>query len=81
MDISLNTRDRDLKFEMCIHHIYTQGSVSPILFIGPSFYFIESRKLKLKKIPKVLFYIKQELRPELEKCDTLPSGAISCACA
>ena len=44
MDISLNTKDPDLKFEMCIHQLYTQGSVSQNIYLGPSFYFIESRK-------------------------------------
>ena len=52
MDISLNTKDTDLKFVRYIHHIYTQGSVSQIFNLGPSFYFIESRKLSLKKDQK-----------------------------
>ena len=53
MDISLNTKDTVLNFEMCIDHIYTQGSLSQNFYLGPSFYFIESRKLSLKKRPKV----------------------------
>ena len=39
MDTSLNTNDSDLKFEMCIHQIYTQGSMSQILYLGPRFLF------------------------------------------
>ena len=52
MYISLNTKDSDLKFEICIHQTYTQGGVSQILYLGPSLFFIESRKLSLKKPQK-----------------------------
>ena len=48
-----NIKDPVLKFEMCMHHIYTQGRVSQNFYLGPSFYFIESRKLSFKKRPKV----------------------------
>ena len=53
MDISLSTTDPDMKFEMCIHQIYTQGSLSQIFHLGPSFYLMDSRKLSFKKRPKV----------------------------
>ena len=53
IDISLSTKEPDLKFEICIHQIYMQGSVSQIFHLGPSFFFMDSRKLNKKKIQKV----------------------------
>ena len=59
MDISLNTEDPDMKFELCIHQIYMQGSMSQNFDLGPSFCLIKSRKLSLKKGAKVspFFYL------------------------
>ena len=50
MDISLNTKDQDCNFEMCIYEIYMQVSLSQIFFfyflLCPSIYLMKTRKLK-----------------------------------
>ena len=57
IDISLNSKGRHLKFEICLHDIYTQRSMSQILYLGPSFYYIESRIISLKKRRSFPFFV------------------------
>ena len=38
-----------MKFEMHIHEYYSEGSLSQISYLGPSFYFMQSRKKSFKK--------------------------------
>ena len=44
-DISLTTRVKCLNYFMCILYDHKEGKVSQILYIGPSFDFMESRKM------------------------------------
>ena len=37
---------------------YMEGSMSQIFYLGPSFYFMESRKKSFKKLPKVTRFFK-----------------------
>ena len=39
-DISVTTLDITMKFSMTALHIHSEGSVSQILYLGPSFYFM-----------------------------------------
>ena len=39
-DISVTTSDIALKFSMTAPHIHSEGSVSQIFHLGPSFYFM-----------------------------------------
>ena len=39
-DISLTTLDITMKFSMTALHIHSEGSVSQIFYLGPSFYFM-----------------------------------------
>ena len=39
-DISVTTQDIAMKFCMTILHIHSEGSVSQIFYLGPSFYFM-----------------------------------------
>ena len=39
-DISVTTQDIAMKFCMTILHVHSEGSVSQILYLGPSFYFM-----------------------------------------
>ena len=48
-DTSLNISLISWTFSTHIDEEQMQGSVSQIFFLGPSFYFIKSRKLNLKK--------------------------------
>ena len=48
-DISFNIPWKILKFEMLINEGNMEGSVSQNFDLGPSFCFIKSRKLSLKK--------------------------------
>ena len=41
-DISVTVADIILKFCMSVLHILPEGSVSQILYLGPSFYFMKS---------------------------------------
>ena len=40
MDISVNIYSIDLKFSVCTIKILLEGSVSQIIYLGPSFYFM-----------------------------------------
>ena len=48
-DISLINNFPIIKFHMPIENTQIEGSVSQILYIGPSFYFMKSRKIVMKK--------------------------------
>ena len=39
MDISLNTCFSGIKLFMIVHNIISEGSMSQIFYLGPSFYF------------------------------------------
>ena len=39
-DISVTTLDITMKFSMAALHIHSEGSVSQIFYLGPSFYFM-----------------------------------------
>ena len=39
-DISVTTLDITMKFSMTALHIHSEGSVSQIFYLGPSFYFM-----------------------------------------
>ena len=65
MDISRNTKDPDLNFEMCIHHICREACLR-FFYLGPSFYFIESRKLSFKKS----FPFSREHVSQIIECET-----------
>ena len=39
-DISLNIRVRELRFGTYLNNIHMEGTVSPIFYLGLSFYFI-----------------------------------------
>ena len=39
-DISVTMLDITMKFSMTALHIHSEGSVSQILYLGPSFYFM-----------------------------------------
>ena len=39
-DISVTTLDITMKFSMTALHIHSEGSVSQICYLGPSFYFM-----------------------------------------
>ena len=39
-DISVTTLDITMKFSMTFLHIHSEGSVSQIVYLGPSFYFM-----------------------------------------
>ena len=39
-DISVTTLDISMKFSMTALHIHSEGSVSQIFYLGPSFYFM-----------------------------------------
>ena len=41
------------KFGTCVVDDHSEGTVSRILYLGPSFYFMKSRKLSCQKIQKV----------------------------
>ena len=49
MDISVNIAHTSFRFEICMLEIQMQGTMSQNLDIGPSFNFMKSRKLCLKK--------------------------------
>ena len=49
MDISVNIAHTSFRFETCILEIQMQGIMSQHFDIGPSFHFMKSRKLYLKK--------------------------------
>ena len=44
MDISITILDNAMKFCMALFHIHSEGSVSQILYLGLSFYFMLFRK-------------------------------------
>ena len=54
IDISLPISYKPFKFSTCIHDIQVQGCMSQILFLGPSFDFMKSRNLEIKKKEKKL---------------------------
>ena len=39
-DISVTTLDITMKFSMTVLHIHSEGTVSQIVYLGPSFYFM-----------------------------------------
>ena len=39
-DISVTTLDITMQFSMTVLHIHSEGSVSQIVYLGPSFYFM-----------------------------------------
>ena len=56
-DISITTQDIATRFGMTIFHIKYKGSVSQIFNLGPSFYFMLSRKLRFDNIQKVTRFL------------------------
>ena len=56
-DISVTKQRKIMKFSKVAHHIPFEGSVSQILYLGPSFYFMLCRKKYLKNIPKVTRFL------------------------
>ena len=48
-DISFNIPYKFLKFDIHVHKGHLEGSVSQIFDLGPSFYFMQSRKKSFKK--------------------------------
>ena len=52
-DISITNQDIAMKFCMTILHINCEGSLSQIVDLGPSYYFMLSRKLCFENIQKV----------------------------
>ena len=57
MDISLPIPHKPFKFSAFIHEIWMQGSVSQNFDLGPSFYFMHSRKKCFKKLTKVTRFL------------------------
>ena len=57
-----------MRFHIHVINIHLEGTVSQILYIGPSFYFMKSRKNNKEKIIKIFpfFEIKTKLRPVLK---------------
>ena len=51
-DISKTVKDIYMKFYMVRLHTYSEGSVSQICCLGPSFYFMLFRKEYFKSSPK-----------------------------
>ena len=56
-NISVTTQDIAMKFCMTILHIHSEGSVSEIFYLGPSFYFMRFRKLSCQNIQKVTRFL------------------------
>ena len=56
-DISITNKDIAMKFCMAILHINCEGSVSQIFYLGPSSYFMLSRKLCFENIQKVTRFL------------------------
>ena len=56
-DISITNQDIAMKFCIAILHINCEGSVSQIFDLGPSFYFMLSRKLCFENIQKVTRFL------------------------
>ena len=44
MDISLHNQDKLLKCCLCVLYYHIEGTVSQIFYLGPTFYFMKSRK-------------------------------------
>ena len=44
MDISLNNQHKLLGFCLCALQYHIKGTVSQILYLGPTFHFMKSRK-------------------------------------
>ena len=68
MDNSVNIETRLLKLCVLIVDIIIEGTMSQICILGPSFYFILSRKLFFTKFIKyfAIFIIKNEPRHKLK---------------
>ena len=49
MDISSNIVYPLIKFDMLLLHVIMEGTVSQILYLGPSFYFMKSTKISFMK--------------------------------
>ena len=58
MDISITTQDVDTKICMTFLHINCEESMSQIFNLGPSFYFMLSRKLCFENIQLLVFCYK-----------------------
>ena len=56
-DISITTQDIAMKFCMTILHTNCKGSMSQIFNLGPSLYFMLSRKICFKNIRKVTRFL------------------------
>ena len=48
VDISLVMHDPHFKFYICIENIAVEGTVSQILYIGPTYFFMKCRKKYFK---------------------------------
>ena len=57
MDNSVNIETRLLKFCVLIVGIIMEGTVSQIFILGPSFYFILSRKLFVQNLLNILRFL------------------------
>ena len=57
-DISVTTLDITMKFSMTALHIHSEGSVSQIFYLGPSFYFMLFRKKCFENIQKVARFLR-----------------------
>ena len=56
-DILITIQDIDTKICMTFFHINYEGSVSQNFYLGPSFYFMLSRKLSFGNIQKVTRFL------------------------
>ena len=57
-DISITVADIILKLCISVLHILPEGSVSQILHLGPSFYFMRFRKKSFENIQKVTRFLR-----------------------
>ena len=57
-DISVTTLDITMKFSMTALHIHSEGSVSQIFYLGPSFYFMLLCKKCFENIQKVARFLR-----------------------
>ena len=56
-DISVTTLDIALKYSMTAPHIHSEGSVSQIFYLGPTFYSMWFRKKCFENIQKVTRFL------------------------
>ena len=52
-DISVTNKEKLMKFSRDVLHVMSEGNMSQIFYLGPSFHFMLCRKINFENIPKV----------------------------